>query len=227
MPQDFQLDANGNPIGQTDPLIEDPTMRDPGTYATGDYVSEEVAREATEAALNLGMYTSRSPEATLAFTSTPTAQKFPVSSEFGPREGVPGVVSENHNGIDFATPVGTPIYSVTSGVVLYARFTTGGGNEVHIGYYGVMGGDVLEERRLLYTVKYLHLDSISPEIVDVVGRGSQSAGGEIESGFYIGTSGNTGTRTTGPHLHLEVIDHTQNREGTPVDPRLYLHPNTF
>ena len=85
-----------------------------------------------------------------------------------------------HNGNDFATPVGTPLVSMSRGTVIFAGPDGAFGNKVEIEYWD---GTVSF---------YAHMNSISVTVGQQVGSGEQ-----------VGTTGNTG-RSTGPHLHLEI-----------------------
>lgn len=60
-------------------------------------------------------------------------------------------------------------------------------------------------------VSYLHLSSTSVKVGDTVNAGRQ-----------IGVSGNTGTRTTGSHLHLGVKQVASDGTGRDMDPAAYL-----
>jgi len=95
-----------------------------------------------------------------------------------------------HEGIDFTAPIGTPIYATGNGTVerLKSRMS-GYGKVVKIDHgYG-------------YETLYAHMSKI------IVRPGQKVKRGEI-----IGYVGNTG-RSTGPHLHYEVI---KNKK--PVNP---------
>jgi hypothetical protein len=99
-----------------------------------------------------------------------------------------------HSGVDIAAPVGTPVRAVADGILFHAGPDSSYGNEALIDHgYGL-------------TTKYGHLRSLTV----VVGQ-------EVSRGEIIGTVGMTG-RTTGPHLHYEVLV-----GGTPVNPVNYLH----
>jgi murein DD-endopeptidase MepM/ murein hydrolase activator NlpD len=87
-----------------------------------------------------------------------------------------------HLGIDIAGRPGTPIRAADDGyVVMAGRDTWGYGNQVVIDH----GNG--------YWTRYAHLQKISVKAGDVVKKQQQ-----------IGTMGSTG-RSTGPHLHFEVI----------------------
>jgi murein DD-endopeptidase MepM/ murein hydrolase activator NlpD len=87
-----------------------------------------------------------------------------------------------HSGIDIANRTGTPIYAADDGyVVLSGRDTWGYGNQVVIDH-----GNGFKTR-------YAHLNTILVK-----------AGDTVKKGQKIGLMGSTG-RSTGPHLHFEVI----------------------
>ena len=94
---------------------------------------------------------------------------------------VPGVITQEpnpgHEAYDFACRVGTPVKAVHGGRVKRFRDPYLG-NQVRIyGYDGVVS-------------LYAHLDTIE-------------ASGDVNKGDVIGTCGNTGAWSTGPHLHFE------------------------
>ena len=80
---------------------------------------------------------------------------------------------------------------------------TAGGKSVTVEYAREGGGKIL--------VSYLHLRSSSVKVGDTVNAGQQ-----------IGVSGNTGTRTTGPHLHIGVRQIAADGTGRDMDPAAYL-----
>ena len=105
-----------------------------------------------------------------------------ISSRFGPRRNPftrRGV--EFHSGVDFRGNIGDTIRSTANGVVEFVGWRGGYGNTIII----------LHENDL--RTLYAHLSSIN------VVRGQEVAVGE-----FIGRLGNTG-RSTGPHLHYEII----------------------
>ncbi|WP_295893708.1 peptidoglycan DD-metalloendopeptidase family protein [uncultured Vibrio sp.] len=113
-----------------------------------------------------------------------------ITSAFNPKRKHPvtGRVTP-HNGTDFATPVGAPVYSTGDGKVIGVR------NHPYAGKYLVI------EHNSVYKTRYLHLHKF------LVKKGQQ-----VKRGQKIAISGATG-RLTGPHLHFEVL--VRNR---PVDP---------
>ncbi len=94
-----------------------------------------------------------------------------------------------HEGLDFGVPVGSPIISSQTGTVVDVRSSPSYGNLVR-----VRGADGLE-------TLYAHLSTVGVQ-----------PGQQVQQGQQIALSGNTG-RSTGPHLHYEVI-----KDGRRVDP---------
>jgi murein DD-endopeptidase MepM/ murein hydrolase activator NlpD len=93
-----------------------------------------------------------------------------------------------HLGIDIANRTGVPVRAADDGYVIMAgRDTWGYGNQVLIDH----GNG--------YLTRYAHLDQIKVK-----------AGESVQRNQQIGTMGNTG-RSTGPHLHFEIIYGQQRR----------------
>lgn len=116
-----------------------------------------------------------------------------VTSPFGSRSAPLAGGSTQHNGIDYAAPIGTPVYSASSGTVTYAGVQQGYGNTVMVDG----GGGVV--------TLYGHLSQILV-----------SVGQSVSAGDQVALSGDTGN-VTGPHLHFEV-----RVNGVPVDPTSML-----
>jgi murein DD-endopeptidase MepM/ murein hydrolase activator NlpD len=91
--------------------------------------------------------------------------------------------TRRHNGIDFAAPRGTPVYSVAKGVVTFIGRQSGYGNLVKVDHPGP------------YETAYAHLQGFASGIEE---------GTEIEQGRVLGYVGSTGL-ATGPHLHFELL----------------------
>ena len=119
-----------------------------------------------------------------------------ISSLFGPRAQPVAGASTNHQGIDYAVPVGTPVEAAGDGTVIFAGVQSGFGNTVVIDH----GGGV--------TTLYGHLSFIGVSVGQSVGDGQQ-----------IALSGATGT-VSGPNLHFGVYEN-----GSAVDPETQLAPD--
>ncbi len=99
-----------------------------------------------------------------------------------------------HTGMDIAGPIGTPIYAADDGVVVYSGWNSGGyGNMIIIDH----GGG-------LYT-RYGHSTKLVARVGDRVKRGD-----------VISLMGSTG-RSTGPHLHFEVMRGDVHNRKNPLD----------
>ncbi len=116
-----------------------------------------------------------------------------LSSGFGSRVDPFTGFEEPHLGIDLAAPPGTPVLAAGSGIVSYADNGGSYGMLVEITH----GGG--------YVTRYAHNASILVQPGETVGQGDAIA--------LLGSTG----RSTGPHLHFEVL-----RDGEPVDPLPYL-----
>lgn len=84
-------------------------------------------------------------------------------------------------GIDFATPVGTPVRAAGNGTVIYSGSMCGNTVAVH-------------HRDANRTSRYLHLS-----------RRDVKVGDEVRRGDVVGLSGAHGCGSTGPHLHYDEV----------------------
>lgn len=116
-----------------------------------------------------------------------------LTSGFGGRRSPGGIGSTNHKGVDWGTPIGTPVYASCGGVVLSAGWSGGYGYCVYISH-----PDGKQTR-------YAHCSQVKV-----------SKGQTVSQGQLIAYSGNTGN-STGPHLHFEIIVN-----GVQVNPFDYL-----
>lgn len=108
--------------------------------------------------------------------------KFWISSDFGRRKNPFSGEWKNHNGIDLAANVGTPVYAVKDGAVSVCISM-----DPTFGNYIILSHD-----RGKMTSVYAHLSKIAVEKDQVVKKGD-----------IIGYVGQTGA-ATGPHLHFEI-----------------------
>ena len=96
-----------------------------------------------------------------------------------------------HHGVDYAAPVGTPVYSIGSGKVIFVGWTGGGGKTIKIRHNDT------------YTTSYMHLSRYSKGL---------HVGQSVKQKEVIGYVGSTGL-STGPHLDFRVYEH-----GKPINP---------
>lgn len=130
-----------------------------------------------------------------------------------------------HFGLDLLCPVGTPVFSSTSGTVVkvFTKFSSEYGMEDYIEEYGDIprknnGNFVFIESVLngiVYTFCYLHLKDVYLVVGDAVSPGQ-----------IIGTSGITGnysqTLSGGSHLHLQIKNGVQSSKKN-VDPEFFIY----
>ncbi|WP_338467607.1 M23 family metallopeptidase [Novosphingobium sp. ZN18A2] len=102
-----------------------------------------------------------------------------------------------HDGVDLASPVGTPVHATADGVVEKASWFGGYGLFVELEH-----GANMETR-------YGHMSKIAV-----------AEGQRVHKGDVIGYVGSTG-RSTGPHLHYEV-----RVNGVPVNPLVYMQDDS-
>lgn len=114
----------------------------------------------------------------------PTAAKPSSARMQWPTQGyrITQYYSARHTGLDVANKTGTPLYAADDGVVEKASWSTGGyGNMILVNHGGGL------------QTRYAHASKIYVRSGQTVSRGE-----------VIGLMGSTG-RSTGPHLHFEVI----------------------
>lgn len=115
-----------------------------------------------------------------------------VTSGFGPRKSPGAGGSTFHKGIDFAVPVGTAVKAPAVGTV------------ETIGFDPKLGKFVIIDHGNNTKSRFGHLS-----VNDLLKEGDPVSAGQV-----IGKSGNTGSATTGAHLHFQI-----EVNGTKVDPR--------
>lgn len=114
---------------------------------------------------------------------------------------VKGSISSNYNpdkehyAVDITAAVGTPVKVAAAGTVIFAGFTTDTGYTIIVEHpYGLI-------------TAYKHLGSI------LTAQNDQVLAGEV-----LGSIGNTGELTNGPHLHFELWS-----DGYPLDPTNFIN----
>lgn len=121
-----------------------------------------------------------------------------LSSRFGKRRHPILGYTRMHAGVDFAAPTGTPIYAAGDGTVVQAGRNGGYGNYIRIRHNGT------------YQTAYAHLSGFAKRTRN---------GARVKQGQVIGYIGTTG-RSTGPHLHYEVL-----KNGRQINPRSVRIPS--
>ena len=121
-----------------------------------------------------------------------------LSSRYGKRKHPILGYNRMHRGVDFAAPIGTPIYAA------------GDGSIDRIGRNGGYGNYIRIRHNSDYSTAYAHLSRYA--------KGMRK-GKRVKQGQVIGYVGNTG-RSTGPHLHYEIL-----RGGRQVNPMTVRMPS--
>jgi len=99
-----------------------------------------------------------------------------------------------HNGNDYSMKENSPIFASAGGYIVFADYTANFGYSIIINH---------QEN---YITKYLHCSSLLKKDGDFVRQGE-----------LIALSGNSGTESTGPHLHFEIW-----KDGKPINPSSIL-----
>ena len=129
-----------------------------------------------------------------------------VTSPFGMRtDPMDAGKQQMHKGIDIRCKGDAVLATENNGkvVVVNHNANTAGGKSVTIEYPRSDGSKVQNT--------YMHLSSVDVKVGDTV-----------QAGQKVGVSGNTGTRTTGEHLHFGVTLVSADGQKRDMDPAVYL-----
>ena len=117
-----------------------------------------------------------------------------VENDFGMRMHPLLKIMRMHNGIDIKADVGTRVYAPGDGTVVFAGWQSGYGRTIEIDHgFG-------------YKTKYAHLKEIDVK-----------EGQKVKRGDLIALTGNSGSLSTGPHLHYEV-----RQNGIALNPQIFI-----
>ena len=163
---------------------------------------------------SVGRASTSSPDKQIASQKANGQYSFPVkrddflfiTSPFGMRlDPMDKSKQQMHKGIDIRAKHDDVLATENGGKVVAVNHNTntGGGKSVTVEYARTDGSKV--------QTTYMHLSSISVK-----------AGDEVKVGQKLGVSGNTGTRTTGEHLHFGVKNISADGKVRNVDPASYL-----
>ncbi|MBK7980296.1 MAG: M23 family metallopeptidase [Ignavibacteriae bacterium] len=118
----------------------------------------------------------------------------PIGDRFGMRLHPILMQNKMHYGLDFIANIGEKVYAPGSGKITF------------VGQLGGYGKVIKITHGFGYETLYGHLSEFNVKIGQTVKRGE-----------LIALSGNTGTLTTGPHLHYEV-----RHKGVSLNPRNFI-----
>lgn len=184
----------------------DPKAVNPSAPASADLFDETTLRaynlrsiDLTEEAKDIGKRLKEvyqfHPDAEYFWTALPTVApvKGWVTSDFGFRRSPLSGRRQLHEGVDIASPFGTPVFASGDGVVTLS------------GRHGGLGKELVVDHGYGLATVYGHNSEVLVKEGDRVRRGQ-----------IIAKVGSTG-RSTGPHLHYEV-----RMNGVPVDPKQFV-----
>lgn len=129
-----------------------------------------------------------------------------VTSPYGPRKDpMDRTKTQIHHGIDIKTNSDAVLATENNGTIVAVNHNTntGSGKSVTVEYSRADGSAT--------RIQYMHLSHINVQKGDFVNAGQK-----------LGVSGNTGSRTTGEHLHLGVINVSADGKQQWVNPAAYL-----
>jgi murein DD-endopeptidase MepM/ murein hydrolase activator NlpD len=129
-----------------------------------------------------------------------------VTSPYGPRKDpMDRTKTQIHHGIDIKTNSDAVLATENNGTIVAVNHNTntGSGKSVTVEYSRADGTAT--------RVQYMHLSQINVQ-----------KGDSVNAGQKLGVSGNTGSRTTGEHLHLGVINVSADGKQQWVNPAAYL-----
>jgi murein DD-endopeptidase MepM/ murein hydrolase activator NlpD len=122
-------------------------------------------------------------------TSIPLRRTSPFGLRTDPIKGG----QKFHHGMDFGAPSGTPVVAVQDGTIV----------ALGRGVPGADGIAISLDTSNNYNVLYMHLSAVETKF---------KPGDSVTGGTVIGYVGNTGKRSTGPHLHIQTRKKGANNE---------------
>ncbi|ALJ05591.1 peptidase M23 [Pseudalgibacter alginicilyticus] len=128
------------------------------------------------------------------FESAETATNFVLFPPVNGEISAPYNLKEKHYAVDLVVAPNTPVKATADGTVIFAEWTAETGYVI-----------ILEHSYGLISV-YKHNASLT-----------KSQGDFVKTGEVISTAGNTGTLSTGPHLHFELWN-----DGYPINPTNFI-----
>tara|TARA_B100000035_G_C21000688_1_gene554769 strand:+ start:172 stop:1443 length:1272 start_codon:yes stop_codon:yes gene_type:complete len=191
---DFQRDIRKNDIFQ---IVYEKYIDDDGEIQkSGDIVYAYMNNKGREISLYrfvdrkgiVGYYQTNGKSIEKALMKTPI-NGARLSSTFGMRKHPILGYNKMHRGTDFAAPKGTPIMASGAGTIEVAKWN------------GAYGKYIRIKHNSKYKTAYAHLNGYA--------RGIKK-GIKVRQGQIIGYVGSTG-RSTGPHLHYEVLVNGKRR----------------
>ena len=179
-------------VGGPEGLVEGAVATSPDLSAMLDDLTNQIRDRERQLSVLESLISTRNLSRQIVPGGRPVTSGW-ISSYFGQRPDPFTGRTAYHRGIDFAGPAGAEVVAVAAGVVTYTKERFGYGKVVEINH----GNG--------YVTRYAHNQRVLVSIGDTVQKGQPIA--------LIGSTG----RSTGPHLHFEVL-----KQGRAVDPMSFV-----
>jgi murein DD-endopeptidase MepM/ murein hydrolase activator NlpD len=179
-------------VGGPEGLVEGAVATAPDLTAMLDDLTRQIKDRERQLSVLESMISTRNLSRQIVPGGRPVTQGW-ISSYFGHRADPFTGRKAFHRGVDFAGPAGAQVVAVASGVVTYTKERFGYGKTVEINH----GNG--------YVTRYAHNQRVLVAVGETVKKGQAIA--------LIGSTG----RSTGPHLHFEVL-----KQGRAVDPMSFV-----
>ena len=179
-------------VGGPEGLVEGAVATSPDLSAMLDDLTNQIRDRERQLSVLESLISTRNLSRQIVPGGRPVTSGW-ISSYFGQRPDPFTGRTAYHRGVDFAGPAGAEVVAVAAGVVTYTKERFGYGKVVEINH----GNG--------YVTRYAHNQRVLVSIGDTVQKGQPIA--------LIGSTG----RSTGPHLHFEVL-----KQGRAVDPMSFV-----
>jgi murein DD-endopeptidase MepM/ murein hydrolase activator NlpD len=179
-------------VGGPEGLVEGASVAAPDLTAMLDDLANQIRDRERQLSVLESMISTRNLSRQVVPDGRPVLKGW-ISSHFGYRADPFTGRNAYHRGIDFAGPAGSQVVAVAAGVVTYSKDRFGYGRTVEINH----GNG--------YVTRYAHNEKALVQVGETVQKGQPIA--------LIGSTG----RSTGPHLHFEVL-----KNGRAVDPMTFV-----
>jgi murein DD-endopeptidase MepM/ murein hydrolase activator NlpD len=179
-------------VGGPEGLVEGAVATSSDLTAMLDDLTRQIKDRERQLSVLESMISTRNLSRQIVPGGRPVMQGW-ISSYFGHRADPFTGRKAFHRGVDFAGPAGAQVVAVASGVVTYTKERFGYGRTVEINH----GNG--------YVTRYAHNQKVLVAVGETVKKGQPIA--------LIGSTG----RSTGPHLHFEVL-----KQGRAVDPMSFV-----
>ncbi len=188
-----EFDFNSSPaVGGPEGLVEGAIATSTDISSMLDNLTRQIKDREQQLSVLESLISTRNLNRQIVPGGRPVMQGW-ISSYFGQRTDPFNGRTAYHRGLDFAGPAGSQVVAVASGVVTYSKDRFGYGKTVEINH----GNG--------YVTRYAHNQ-----------RTLVTPGETVQKGQPIALIGSTG-RSTGPHLHFEVL-----KDGRAVDPMRFV-----